>query len=69
MQENLAGNLSNGVVRSHAKVDVTVQGPANCAHGNSLARNEDAKKLSRARNYVHVNRSKHLQVVLRCYLK
>ena len=46
-----------------------VQGSTNCAHGDERAYNVHGKRFSRARIYVHVNQSKHLKVVLRCYLR
>ena len=38
---------------------VCLQGSRNCTHGDERARNVYAKNFSRARNYVHVNQSKH----------
>ena len=45
------------------------QGSTNCAHSDGLAYNVHAKRFSCARIYVNVNQSKHLKVVLRCYLR
>ena len=36
------------------------QGSTNCVHGDERARNARAKRLSRARNYAHVNQSEDL---------
>ena len=38
-----------------------------CADADECVRNVHAKTFLRARNYVHINQSKHLVVVLRCY--
>ena len=35
------------------------QGSRNCTHGDERAPNVHAKRFLRARNYVHVNQSKH----------
>ena len=45
------------------------QDSRNCAHGDERARNVHVKRFSRARNYVHVNQSKHFQLVLQRYLR
>ena len=39
--------------------DSLSQGSTNCAHGDEHTRNVHVKKFSCARNYVHVNQSKH----------
>ena len=46
-----------------------MQGSTNCIHGDKLARNMHAKRFSGARIYEHVNQSKHLKLVLQCYLR
>ena len=61
-------NLSNKIMLKFLKFgDLAVtalqhrrQGSTNCAHGDERARNVHAKGFSLARNYVHVNQSKHL---------
>ena len=40
-------------------VDIGAQGSTNCAHGDERAPNVYAERFSCARNYVHVNQSKH----------
>ena len=39
---------------------ILFQGSTNCVHGDECACNMHAKRFSRARNYVHLNQSKHL---------
>ena len=46
--------------RVSENITLRKQGSTNCAHGDERARNVHVKRLSRARNYVHVNQSKRL---------
>ena len=45
------------------------QNSTSCVHGDERARNVHTKRFSFTRICVHVNESKHLKVVLRCYLR
>ena len=51
------------------RFEVRQQGSINCAHGDEPARNVHAKRFSRAPNYLHVNQSKYLWVILPMLLK